>query len=92
MLFYGLNFLEIIPGVSWLPLETLSIILLWRATVKARKEKEVEEEENNQEVVAYGRQIQTVDQELYKINKEIYSRVGVNNQTTAEDQPQLKAA
>ena len=61
MLFFVLNLLEIVPGVSWLPLESMSIIMLWRATAKARKEKEGEEEENDQITAGWKRKIRAHD-------------------------------
>lgn len=60
--FIALNFFEIIPGVSWLPLETLAILVLWRATAKMRREKEGEEEENNQIIENWGRKIKEHNQ------------------------------
>lgn len=85
MLFYVLNFVEIIPFISWLPLETLSILLLWRATAKMRQEKETEEADNDQLIDSWGRKLkqqnrlqQRIEGEVVNIEKEIGT--GIKNQ------------
>jgi len=58
--FLILNFFEIIPGMSWLPLESLSIVMLWHATAKARREKESEEGDNDQKINILNRRVNDV--------------------------------
>jgi len=67
MTFFILNLFEIIPGISWLPLETLSIILLWRSITRTRREKENEELDNEQEVKFLSRKINEVSLQEQKI-------------------------
>jgi len=67
--FFILSFLDIIPVFSWLPLETMSIIMLWRATAKTRREKEAEEIENDQKVVSLTERLKNVDQKYGSLKK-----------------------
>jgi len=68
-IFLILNFLGIVPGISYLPLEPLAILLLWRDTAKRRREKEAEEEENSQEVVSLADRIKQVGQKYENMSK-----------------------
>lgn len=92
ILFIVLAFFELIPVVNWLPLETISILLLWRSTAKYRKEKEDEEEKNNQIVKGWGQKIKETDLEINQLEKEVrFGRKALpqleaptNNQTELE--------
>lgn len=95
--FIVLSFIEIIPVIDWLPLETLSILMLWRATVKAREEKESEEEENNQVVEALSKKVVTYDTFRERMLKKAEilkntQKTKSENQPQSDNQTQLKVA
>jgi len=90
------SFTEIIPVVNWLPLETISILILWRAIAKKRREKEVEEEENNQLVDSYEHKIneqtliqQQLQREMALVENE--ARSGVKNPPREEQRQEYQA-
>lgn len=91
MSFYVLNLIEIVPGLSWLPLETFSILMLWRTTAKMRREKEAEEGENNQLIDGWERKLKQHDQMEQKLKGEIESiektiARGIKNQPQIDKQ------
>lgn len=69
--YWGITVVELVPGINWLPLETVSVLMLWRATAKIRREKEAEEEDNNQLIDAWGRKIKDHDRMGQRIQGEI---------------------
>ena len=98
IVFIVLSSVELVPVVDWLPLETLSILLLWRATAKIRKEKEAEEEENNQIIKSLGQKLkrknQTIGQEVQNslaiIEQEV--ETGVRTQPEINNQSEYAKA
>ena len=93
--FIILNFLEVIPVISWLPLESLAIIWLWRVTAKMRREKEDEEVENEQTIKGWMQRIREQNQmrqrlqgDVTKIEHEMER--GIKNQSQVDKQPELE--
>lgn len=78
--YWGITAIEIVPGINFLPLETIGVLMLWRVTAKARREKENEEVDNDQTVKGWGRKIQEYDRDAIQTQNRVQTEINAVEQ------------